>query len=90
MGRPPSHEAEKDGWPNVDFTLRRTFPVTERLKLEVAGEASNLLNHLFGRSPAQLGVAFSEVVMPFAHVSGYSLHNLTGLKRTTVCLNLWV
>jgi hypothetical protein len=30
---------------NVDFTLRRTFPITERFKLEVAGEASNLLNH---------------------------------------------
>jgi hypothetical protein len=30
---------------NVDFTLRRTFPVTERFKLEVAAEASNLLNH---------------------------------------------
>ena len=30
---------------NVDFTLRRTFPLTERFKLEVAGEASNLLNH---------------------------------------------
>ena len=30
---------------NVDFTLRRTFPVTERIKLEVAAEVSNLLNH---------------------------------------------
>jgi trimeric autotransporter adhesin len=30
---------------NVDFTLRRTFSVTERFKLEVAAEASNLLNH---------------------------------------------
>jgi hypothetical protein len=33
------------------------------------------------RSPAELGVAFSEVVMPFAHVSGYSLHNITGVKE---------
>jgi hypothetical protein len=33
------------GRTNVDFTLRRTFPVTERFKLEVAAEASNLLNH---------------------------------------------
>jgi hypothetical protein len=33
-------------------------------------------------------VAFSEVVMPFGHVSGYSFHNIVALKRTTVCLNL--
>ena len=33
------------GRTNVDFTLRRTFPVTERFKLEVAAEVSNLLNH---------------------------------------------
>jgi hypothetical protein len=30
---------------NVDLSLRRTFPLTERFKLEIAGEASNLLNH---------------------------------------------
>jgi hypothetical protein len=30
---------------NVDFTLRRTFPVTERFKLEIAAEVSNLFNH---------------------------------------------
>jgi hypothetical protein len=30
---------------NVDFSLRRTFPVTERFRLEIAAEASNLLNH---------------------------------------------
>jgi hypothetical protein len=45
------HSAQTSGYlrgpgrTNVDFTLRRTFPVTERFKLEVAGEASNLLNH---------------------------------------------
>jgi hypothetical protein len=32
-------------------------------------------------------VALSEVAMPFAHLSGYTLHNITGLKRTTVCLS---
>ena len=30
---------------NVDFSLRRTFPVTERFRVEIAAEASNLLNH---------------------------------------------
>ncbi|MBT9332434.1 TonB-dependent receptor [Paracidobacterium acidisoli] len=30
---------------NVDFSLRRSFPVTERISLQVSAEASNLLNH---------------------------------------------
>ncbi|HEV2275538.1 MAG TPA: TonB-dependent receptor [Acidobacteriaceae bacterium] len=30
---------------NVDLSLRRTFDLTERFKLEVAAEATNLLNH---------------------------------------------
>ncbi len=30
---------------NVDFSLRRTFPITERFRLEIAAEASNLLNN---------------------------------------------
>jgi hypothetical protein len=29
----------------MDFSLRRTFPVTERYRLEIAADASNLLNH---------------------------------------------
>lgn len=30
---------------NVDFSLRRTVPLTERFNLEVSAEASNLFNH---------------------------------------------
>ncbi len=33
------------GRSNMDFSLRRTFPVTERYRLEIAADASNLLNH---------------------------------------------
>ncbi len=30
---------------NVDLSLRRTFPIKERLRLEIAADASNLLNN---------------------------------------------
>lgn len=38
---------------NVDFSLRRTFPIREQIKLQISAEASNLLNHteLNGVSP---------------------------------------
>jgi len=30
---------------NVDLSLRRTFPITERFRLQLAADATNLLNH---------------------------------------------
>jgi hypothetical protein len=33
------------GRTNVDLTLRRTFRINDRFSLEVAGEATNVLNH---------------------------------------------
>jgi hypothetical protein len=30
---------------NIDLSLRRTFPIRERLKFEIAANATNLLNH---------------------------------------------
>jgi hypothetical protein len=38
---------------NVDLSLRRTFPIRERLKMQISADASNLLNH------AELSGAFS-------------------------------
>ncbi|HKE24614.1 MAG TPA: hypothetical protein VKB88_19765 [Bryobacteraceae bacterium] len=30
---------------NVDLSLRRTFPIKERLRLQLAADATNMLNH---------------------------------------------
>jgi Carboxypeptidase regulatory-like domain len=40
-----SGDMREPGRFNMDLSLRRTFPLNERFKLEIAGEASNLLNH---------------------------------------------
>jgi hypothetical protein len=40
------------GKTNVDASVRRTFPVTERINLQIAAEISNLFNHPeFNSSP---------------------------------------
>jgi hypothetical protein len=40
------------GWNELDFTLRREFPITERFKLQFRADFFNLLNHpAFGFAP---------------------------------------
>lgn len=51
---------------NVDLSLRRMFAISERVKLQVAADASNLLNH------AELSGAFN---------GGLGNTNLTSNRR---------
>jgi len=48
-------------WFNIDLTVRRTFRIKERYRLEVSANAANVLNHTELRGQASMGLGSTNV-----------------------------
>jgi hypothetical protein len=49
---------------NIDMSLRRTFPIRERLKLELQVDMTNVTNHVVLAGPGNLTVSTTSASAP--------------------------